>query len=66
MKSLGIYITEEEIDELIDAYDENGDCEFDLEEFRTMVLSKLHVLCVEETITCCSRFLPCMVMRTRY
>lgn len=37
MKSLGIYLTEEEIDELIDKYDENGDCEFDLDEFRTMV-----------------------------
>jgi hypothetical protein len=37
MKSLGIYLTEEEIDELIDKYDENGDCQFDIEEFRTMV-----------------------------
>jgi Ca2+-binding EF-hand superfamily protein len=37
LKSMGIYLTEEEIDDLIDKYDENGDCEFDLEEFRTMV-----------------------------
>ena len=37
MKSLGIYLTEEEIDELIDKYDENGDCQFDIDEFRTMV-----------------------------
>ena len=37
MRSLGIYLTEDEIDELIDKYDENGDCQFDLEEFRTMV-----------------------------
>ena len=37
MKSLGIYLTEDEIDELIDKYDENGDCQFDIDEFRTMV-----------------------------
>jgi len=37
MKSLGIYLSVEEIDELIDRYDENGDAQFDLEEFRTMV-----------------------------
>ena len=37
MKSLGIYLTEEEINDLIEKYDENGDCEFDLGEFRAMV-----------------------------
>jgi Ca2+-binding EF-hand superfamily protein len=41
MKSLGIYLTEDEISELIEAYDENGDGEFDLQEFRNMVCSFL-------------------------
>jgi hypothetical protein len=38
MKSLDIYLTEDEINELICKYDENGDRQFDIDEFRTMVL----------------------------